>query len=380
MPRKPAHTTLRSSDMNNTIRFFIIATLIWMCPCTLSAASGAQNNTGWTPLLWAASSGNISRVKAQIAAGGAINARDTYGRTVLMVAAKSGSVDCVKALIAAGADVNAKGGGGFTALLYASKLGKAECVRALVAAGADLKAMTDYGYGAIALANGDRDVISALKAVVAPQTAPQKTASTGVDITDNLPVPGAPRHCTFSASEVARAYLPPQVFTLPRMGHRVTIHGTEYKRAAVRFEYSLPGGWQTRDAVFKGFRAEDNAVVGPNGVLASVYIETLQAYKNDIRVDKKLGLTQFTYDSVAGPWIAGVRGYADTSSCRYANWQGLEGSGSVGTIWDLDFVRAGSQYVVGLNVFVPHNNPEGAAEANAFVGAVMASIRIEPRR
>ena len=366
--------------MNNTIRFFVLATLIWVCPWTLSAASGAQNNTGWTPLLWAASSGELSRVKAQITAGGDINARDSYGRTVLMVAAKSGSADCVKALIAAGADVNAKGSGGFTALLYASKLGKAECVRALVAAGADVKAMTDYGYGAIALANGHRDVIAALKAVTPPAQAPKKTASTGIDITDNLPVPGAPRHCTLSVSEVTRAHLPPQVFTQPRMGHRVVIHGTEYKRAAVRFEYSLPGGWQTRDAVFKGFRAEDNAVLGPHGVLASIYIETLQAYKDDIRVDKRLGLTQFTYDCTAGAWIAGVRGYDDTRSCRYANWYGLEGPGSVGTIWDLDFVRAGSPYVVGLNVFVPHNNPEGEAESDVFVGAVMGTIRIAPRR
>lgn len=78
-----------------------------------------------------------------------LNVKDQTGRTPLMWAAWSGDVAAVSALIEAGAEVNEADSLGYTALLCAiqSKSEKSlVCVKALLHAGADISAVTQDGY------------------------------------------------------------------------------------------------------------------------------------------------------------------------------------------------------------------------------------------
>lgn len=91
--------------------------------------------SGWTPLMYAASSYGNSPVIEMITAGANVNARSKRGETALMASAVTGMAD--QDLLKAGADVNAVNDVGMTALMLLVQRGEPDEIKALLKAGAD---------------------------------------------------------------------------------------------------------------------------------------------------------------------------------------------------------------------------------------------------
>ncbi|AAZ98681.1 conserved hypothetical protein [Thiobacillus denitrificans ATCC 25259] len=113
-------------------------------------------------LFVAASSGDVARIEALLAAGADHAAADEAGETALMHAAHNGHVAAVAALIAAGADVNAKSPQGWTALAKAAyngdtERGYVEVLEVLHEAGASLDERIFFGITPLMLAAGGGD-------------------------------------------------------------------------------------------------------------------------------------------------------------------------------------------------------------------------------
>ncbi len=87
----------------------------------LLAAGAYPNKTGWAPLHYAASSGNIELMQILLEAHAYIDAESPNKTTPLMMAARSKSILAVKFLLDAGADVTLKNELGFTAIDFADK-------------------------------------------------------------------------------------------------------------------------------------------------------------------------------------------------------------------------------------------------------------------
>lgn len=77
------------------------------------------NKTGWTPLHYAASSGQVAVIEFLLDNSAYIDAESPNGSTPLMMAAMYGSPEAVKVLIQAGADLNIKNQLGLSALDFA---------------------------------------------------------------------------------------------------------------------------------------------------------------------------------------------------------------------------------------------------------------------
>ncbi|MDR2154636.1 MAG: ankyrin repeat domain-containing protein [Burkholderiaceae bacterium] len=81
---------------------------------------GAQvNKTGWTPLHYAATGGNVEVIGLLLKHGARLEARSPNGSTPLMMAARYGSLEAVQALLRAGADPRLRNETGMDALDYA---------------------------------------------------------------------------------------------------------------------------------------------------------------------------------------------------------------------------------------------------------------------
>jgi hypothetical protein len=91
--------------------------------------------SGWTPLMYAASSYGNSVVSEMLEAGAKVNARSKRGETALMASAVTGMAD--EDLLDAGADVNAVNDGGMTTLMLLVQRGEPNEIRTLLKAGAD---------------------------------------------------------------------------------------------------------------------------------------------------------------------------------------------------------------------------------------------------
>lgn len=113
---------------------------------------------GFTPLHWAAATGNVKEMRRLISAGADINAvNDMASWTPLHVAALCGQAASIRVLAEAGADLDRlhkyklefypsrHGPMRWTALHLATRTGLTEGVKALVDAGADLNAKGTYG-------------------------------------------------------------------------------------------------------------------------------------------------------------------------------------------------------------------------------------------
>ena len=77
------------------------------------------NKPGWTPLHYAASTGQVAVIEYLLENSAYIDAESPNGSTPLMMAAMYGSPEAVKVLIQAGADLNIKNQLGLTALDFA---------------------------------------------------------------------------------------------------------------------------------------------------------------------------------------------------------------------------------------------------------------------
>jgi len=122
-------------------------------------AAGADVNEGagteWTPLIWAARSGQAGSIHALVEAGARVDQRDgRHGWTPLVHAIHKHRVRAVRALLEAGADANARQAGGATPLMFAAAYGDVEIVRDLLDHGADPRERGVGGVDALSNAVG----------------------------------------------------------------------------------------------------------------------------------------------------------------------------------------------------------------------------------
>jgi uncharacterized protein len=93
----------------------------------------------YTPLAWAAMSGNVPGVQLLLDRGADINASDDEGQTALMWASLLGHEDIVKMLLLKHANVNRRTRDhGITALMAAAAKGHSNIIRILIRYGADV--------------------------------------------------------------------------------------------------------------------------------------------------------------------------------------------------------------------------------------------------
>ncbi len=105
---------------------------------TAGADVKGADDTGATPLMYAALYAGPDCLRLLIDHGAPVNAINKYGATALMWAVSQPS--SVKLLVERGADVNARASDGVTALVAAARYNNPEVMRILLAAGADTKA------------------------------------------------------------------------------------------------------------------------------------------------------------------------------------------------------------------------------------------------
>ena len=103
--------------------------------------------SGWTPLMYAASSYGHSMLSEIVKAGGDVNARSNRGETALMASAVTGMAD--EDLLNAGAEVNAINDDGMTALMLLVQRGDPDEVETLLKAGADARMKDSEGRTAL---------------------------------------------------------------------------------------------------------------------------------------------------------------------------------------------------------------------------------------
>lgn len=104
---------------------------------------------GETALMYAAAGGHLDVVEVLLDAGADINvAAKTMCITALHGAALKGHAAVVKALLAKGAKINAKDGG-ITPLMFAARQGHSDAIMVLLAAGADVNAVSSNGSTAL---------------------------------------------------------------------------------------------------------------------------------------------------------------------------------------------------------------------------------------
>jgi uncharacterized protein len=92
------------------------------------------NKTGWAPLHYAASSGNVPIMAMLIENSAYIDAESPNGTTPLMMAAMYGTPEAVKFLIEEGADVQLKNVQGLTALQFAQRADRANSIELITTA------------------------------------------------------------------------------------------------------------------------------------------------------------------------------------------------------------------------------------------------------
>ncbi len=92
------------------------------------------NKTGWAPLHYAASSGNLPIIALLIENSAYIDAESPNGTTPLMMAAMYGTPEAVKLLVDEGADVLLKNQQGLTALQFAERASRPDSVELIATA------------------------------------------------------------------------------------------------------------------------------------------------------------------------------------------------------------------------------------------------------
>ena len=139
-------------------------------PLVLAAAIVVQVPTaGFVPramdLAGAARMADLRRARELVAAGAAVDAPDRRGYTPLMWAAATGNAEITKYLLDSGALVQSRAADGTTALFLAAANGAAETVRLLLSRGANpLVAREGQTPRQAATARGYADVVSVLEA------------------------------------------------------------------------------------------------------------------------------------------------------------------------------------------------------------------------
>ena len=89
------------------------------------------NKTGWTPLHYAASTGQIATIRLLIENNAYIDAESPNGSTPLMMASMYGSTEAVKLLLDDGADPGLKNQQGLTAMQFAERASRRDAITLL---------------------------------------------------------------------------------------------------------------------------------------------------------------------------------------------------------------------------------------------------------
>lgn len=145
------------------------------------ADPNARNFLQFTPLMFAAASGQVDVARTLVAAGAKVDAASPYGTaltfaglgasapvmqfllargarpdphrpdgiTVLMLAARNGQSELIKTLLAKKADVNARDNDQGTALIHAARAGQTKAARVLLEKGAAINAADSQGWTAL---------------------------------------------------------------------------------------------------------------------------------------------------------------------------------------------------------------------------------------
>lgn len=130
------------SRRRSTGRILTIAVFAAVVTTSVVGELMAQAHATLRDLLTAARHGDVSAVKAALAAGADVNGGDpTYGQTALMRAAMFGQAETTAALLAAGARSDVTAVDRRTALHWAAVAGSAEVGRLLAKAGAPVNAV-----------------------------------------------------------------------------------------------------------------------------------------------------------------------------------------------------------------------------------------------
>ena len=90
------------------------------------------NHPGWTPLIYAATSGQDEIIKILIENHAYIDSTSPNGSTSLMMAVRGGHVSTVKLLVAEDADVSVKNEAGDSALTWAERSGNKQDILKLL--------------------------------------------------------------------------------------------------------------------------------------------------------------------------------------------------------------------------------------------------------
>jgi uncharacterized protein len=132
---------MQSTSMSRTWAVLLLATLA--VPCRSLAAPESS-------LITAIRQNDVAAVSSALSGGRVELSADDTGTTPLMYAALVGSPQIIRLLIDHGAQVNASNRFGATALMWASS--RTENVRTLLECGADVKARTSNGGTALVVA------------------------------------------------------------------------------------------------------------------------------------------------------------------------------------------------------------------------------------
>jgi ankyrin repeat protein len=114
----------------------------------------AVNDEGWTPLMRAASAGQVEAARMLLAAGASPDVADkrVYGYTASMSAAVAGRLEVLGVLRDAGANFELRNHAGASALILAAEHGHEACVELIAESGASLDARDKEGNTALMMA------------------------------------------------------------------------------------------------------------------------------------------------------------------------------------------------------------------------------------
>lgn len=112
----------------------------------------SKDDTGLTPLMAAAYSGQTDTVKFLLEVKALVGVKDKDGLTALMFATNAGKLDCAKLLLDAGAGVNEPAHDGSTPIMFAAQHGFNDVVKLLLERGADPTKTGKHGLSAVGFA------------------------------------------------------------------------------------------------------------------------------------------------------------------------------------------------------------------------------------
>ncbi|XP_064407988.1 histone-lysine N-methyltransferase EHMT2 isoform X2 [Latimeria chalumnae] len=123
----------------------------------------AQDNGGWTPIIWAAEHRHIEAIKMLLARGADVTLRDNEENICLHWASFAGSADIAEVLLNAQCDLHAVNFHGDTPLHIAAREGYHDCVILFLSRGADIDIPNKEGDSPLDLALESTDVWFALQ-------------------------------------------------------------------------------------------------------------------------------------------------------------------------------------------------------------------------